>query len=268
MRRAMIVAAALLGGCLPEVRETPEAPSTAALIERFTAGADGVLDAASTTALVRGLIDDLVVIAAAVALVAEVDATATGLDEADDPGSGSNALTAEGAVIGERRHALSADAGAWAEVTHICPGVDGSLDPANGRLRLRTVLADFDEQISAWGEADGCRVSGSEGPATIDADINSVFRRADSALYVEVIGDLRDAAAPLPFALALQSLDGAVTLHRIVEGSGSFLIGVDRLEDGRGAVSVRDALGEWLCTYAQDPLRGTCRRGAEVLQWP
>lgn len=268
MKRSMVFAATLVAGCLPEVRETPKAPSTAALVERFTAGADGTLDPTTTEALVRGLLDDVVVIAAAVALVAEVDETTAEIDAAEDPANDENALTAEGVALGERQDALSADAGAWAQITHICPGVDGSLDAANGRLRLRTVLADFDEEIPVWGEAAACQVSGSEGPATIDADINSVFRRADEALYVEMAGRLRDAAEPLPFALALRSLDGAIALHRVVDGSGSFLIGVDRLEDGRGAVSVRDALGEWLCTYSQDPLRGTCRRGDEVLQWP
>lgn len=271
----------LLTGCLPEPRTVPTPPPTDPILARFATGGDGVLDAESGEALVTGLLEDLVVIAAAIALVAEIDEAQTVLDDAEDPDSTEQALTAAdpaadpatdpaaAPALGTSRHPLTTDAGAWARLTYICPGPDRTvIRDANGKLVLRSVLADFDEEIVMWGEALACQVTSAEGLATIDADITGVYRRDDEALYVELIGDLRSAADAQSFALDIRSAAQGMTLYRSIEGRGSFLIGVDRLEDGRGAVTVRDAGGEWLCTYTENPLRGTCRRGEEVVQWP
>jgi hypothetical protein len=267
----------LLTGCLPEPRDVPTPPPTDPILARFATGGDGVLDAESGEALVTGLLEDLVVIAAAIALVAEIDEAQTVLDESDDPDESEQALTAAGPAtdpaagpaLGTSHHSLTTDAGAWARLTYICPGPDRAIiRDANGKLVLRSVLADFDEEIVLWGEALACQVTSAEGLSTIDADITGVYRRDDEALYVELLGDLRSATGEQSFALDIRSDADGMTLYRPVEGRGSFLIGVDRLEDGRGAVTVRDAGGEWLCTYTEDPLRGTCRRGEEVVQWP
>ncbi|MCB9554220.1 MAG: hypothetical protein H6705_20515 [Myxococcales bacterium] len=273
MRLAPLLPLALVAGCIPEESTVPTPPPTAPIAARFATPATGLLDPESAEALVTGLLDDLVVLAAAIALVAEIadarEFISTTGNTTDSNAEGLTAAAPAGPALGVRRDALTADAGAWAELTYLCPGADSSVVvPSTGKLLLRTVLADIDERIVLWGEALRCQVESVEGLATLDADVAGVYELDEAILYVQLVGALRDPGGDRGFDLDFADADGAISLHRVVEGYGTFFVGVDLLEDGRGAVTVRDAEGEWLCTYQEAPPRGVCRRGEEVLQWP
>jgi len=177
-------------------------------------------------------------------------------------------------ALGTRHSALTADAGAWARLTYICPGADRSVvDDANGKLVLRTVLEDFDDRVVLWGDALDCIVDPDtdDGLATLDAAVLAHYIVEDDALYVGLDGALRLPADDRPFTLDfVQDIDGT-RLYRVVD-AGSFVIGLDGLGssslDGGGAVTVRDRDGVWRCTYQADAVSGRCVRDGEVLRWP
>lgn len=265
-------------GCGPEPEPVPTPPSTAALVAQFDQ-IDGVLDEATAVALVEGLVADLVVIAAAAALVAEVDAARA---EVDDAEIGTGALTAAPAEadeqtsdprLGTRRDALTAEAGAWARLTYICPGADRAVvDDANGALVLRTVLDDLDERLVLWGDARDCVVDTGtdEGLATLDAAVLAHYVVDADALYARLDGALRSVAADRPFSIDLVREADVTRLYRVVDG-GSFVIGIEGLETGAldaGVLTVADRDGVWRCSYVADAASGVCERGAEVVQWP
>lgn len=276
-RRHLIALSLALVGCAEAPEPVPTPPATAALVAQFDA-VTGALDAASAEALVEGLVGDLVVIAAAIALVAEVDAAREDVEGAE---VGTGALTAqlaarpapEAPTLGVHRAPLTADAGGWARLTYICPGLDRAVvDPANGELVLRTVLEDLDTQWVLWGDALACIVdSGTdEGFVTLDAAVLAHYAVAADALYARLDGALRDPTGDAPFTLDLVQDPSGVRLYRVVD-AGSFVLGfagLDGLTLDDGAVTVLDRDGTWRCTYQNDALSGRCVQGDRVLQWP
>lgn len=271
----MAPALAAFVGCAQDPEPVPSPPATDALIAEFEQ-ATGALDAASAEALVEGLLTDLVVIAAAVALVAEVENAREEADAVDTrTGSLSAALTAasDGPALGTHRAPLTAEAGAWARLTYICPGLDRDVvDPANGKLVLRTVLEDIDTAWVLWGDALDCVVdSGTgDGVATLDAAVLAHYAVAPDALYARLDGALRDPDGDQPFSLDLVSDPFGVRLYRAID-SGSFVLGFDALDGATldaGAVTVLDRDGLWRCTYQDDAISGRCVQGDRALRWP
>lgn len=273
----------VLAGCAEAPEPVPTPPATAELVAQFDT-VTGALDAASAEALVEGLVGDLVVIAAAIALVTEVDAAREDVEGAE---VGTGALTAQRTAqltassastptappLGTQRAPLTADAGGWARLTYICPGLDREVvDPGNGKLVLRTVLEDIDTEWVLWGDALACIVdSGTdEGFVTLDAAVLAHYIVDADALYARLDGALRDPTGDAPFTLDLVQDPFGVRLYRVVD-AGSFVLGFDgldgvALEDG--AVTVLDRGGLWRCTYQNDALSGRCVQGDRVLQWP
>lgn len=281
----LALAAALLAGCGGEVTEAPDPPSIDALIERFEPeNIDGRLTAESAEDLFTGLVADVAVIIAAGALVTTVSVASDNLDAAT--AENSNALTAapEGAAgpdaptaerspaVGTDRHAISASAGAWARLTHICPGLDGSVDRANGALQLQTLLEDL-ANLVIWGDALDCTVAGLDGEAsTFAAELIISFETATSLILATMIGDMTVGGEPTSFSLEMSYIDSTVQLRRDVEGVGAFLVGIANL-DAQSAVEVQvtDAFSTWTCGYEVEPsgVIGRCASaGGEVLTWP
>lgn len=267
-----------LAGCAEAPEPVPTPPATAELVAQFDT-VTGALDAASAEALVEGLVGDLVVIAAAIALVTEVDAAREDVEGAE---VGTGALTAqltaqlaqpETPALGTHRAPLTADAGGWARLTYICPGLDREVvDPANGKLVLRTVLEDIETEWVLWGDALACIVdSGTdEGFVTLDAAVLAHYAVDADALYARLDGALRDPTGDAPFTLDLVQDPFGVRLYRVVD-AGSFVLGFDGLDGvalDDGAVTVLDRGGLWRCTYQNDALSGRCVQGERVLQWP
>lgn len=281
-RRALIAALALapaLIGCGDEGPETPTPPPIEPLLERF-GPPDGVLDAAAAQALVEDAVEDVVTFAAVGVLLAELDAVVAGLDTATEDDEASSGLRAapdgiDGSPpIGQSRHALDARAGAWARVTHLCPGADRSVvDPANGRLQLRTVLDDLVSDPQApliiWGEARACRLDTGDALATLDADITTAFLQDGSGeLLVSLVGGLAEPEGLTEFGVELLRRADEYVLRRDVPGNGGFLVGLDALGGAIDSATLTDAVGEWRCTFDTAAAAGTCARGEERLSWP
>lgn len=277
---AALVALAPLGCGGPEAEPTPVPPDVQPLLTRFST-IDGVLDADTARALIDDAVTDAVVLVVIGALLVELDAAADGLDRATDETSQSAPTGAEQAalhgVIGQQTHGLTLAAGGWVELTHICPGADRAVvDPANGAIRLRSVLelvsgqAVVPEAVEIWGEATDCRLDTEDGPATLQAAIVGVMSVAEgNDLLVSLRGSLTtpEEAAPSTFDITVRQAGPSVELLRTVEGNGSFLVGLDAMADATTA-RLTDSGGVWTCTFDVDAGSGRCARGEELLTWP
>lgn len=274
---ALALAAMLFTGCGGDVEEVPTPPDINTLMDRFEpASIDGELTTETAEALFTGLVADLAIIVAAGALIATVATASDGIEAAT--GESESSLTAEpmmraeGVAVGTQQHAITASAGAWARVTHICPGLDDSVDRDNGVLQLQTVLEDLDDVV-IWGDALDCIVEGLDGASSVfAAELVIAYEVATGGILGSMIGDMSESGEVLPFSLEMSLIEGIVQLRRDVDGAGAFLVGISNLDgDEATSVTVTDAVGTWTCGYSveESGVAGRCESDTdEVLTWP
>lgn len=280
-----------------EATPPPKAPDIQPLLDRFDT-VDGLLDGESARALVEDGLSDVATLAVIGALMVELDSAT---DELGDATEERQALTAESPqglarasqsparpdpMVGQRAYPLDVSAGSWARLTHICPGADRSVvDRGNGAIELSTVfdllevLSDGLERVVVWGEAKDCLLSDSGDLFTLDADITGAMAtNATNDLLLSLVGTLAplDGGDASPFALDVRQVQATedgdfqprYELLRAVDGNGTFLIGVEALDDTASRATLTDRDGTWICDFDTEAEAGACTRGDEVLTWP
>ncbi len=274
MRRAL--AALLVLGCAPKSEPPPDAPDIGALTQRWTL-LTGNLAALSGEALARHFVEDAETIAEELRLLlAAFEAQGALGDDGGETGS-----AGEGLAV--RHSALTGEAGGWARITWVCPGRDGSVSPANGRLVLHSVF-DLDgiKDRLVWGVAESCVlwVEDSEEALVFDGELRVWLGEQDGdPIVTSFAGELNGAG--FDFELGLQTGDqdgdgeddGGVVLLQSV-GDEVFRVTItgatwEALEGGSALpLWVEDARGEWRCDIAVDGSSGRCAGPEEAeLSW-